>query len=183
MNLFKVTVCDYFFGVELSGEFEAESAEEAEAIAREFYAHDLGTTPEEIDVVDVREVQETKKEGTPTTAYPQTKNKTLHHEEELHAIMPQDAAAVNPGRIYASESIYDAVRKNTCFLDDLSQAMEKFVSGDWGECFDSDADFNDLALDAGTEKIIGVYDTAAGRVWVMAEPWAETTTVLFEHEY
>ena len=182
MKVFKVTIYDYFFEMELSGEFEAETMVEAEEMARELYAEDLGTTPAEIDVVDVSEVLEIEKAGTPTTAHPQAKKKP-HHEEEQEQIVTQDEAKVKLGTVYTTPLVYDEMGRNDWFRYDLHAAVGRFAAGDWGECFESDAEFNDRVLDAGEDKIIGVYDTEIGRVWVMAEPWKAATTILFEHEY
>lgn len=97
--------------------------------------------------------------------------------------MTQIIQKINPGSIYTTPSISDEMKRNDWFRYDILAAMGKFTVGDWGECFESDADFNNQALEVGDDKIIGVYDTHAGRVWVMAEPWRETTTILFENEY
>lgn len=97
--------------------------------------------------------------------------------------MTQTAQKINLGQVFTTPSVQDEMRRNDWFRYDVHAAMGKFTAGDWGECFESDADFNDQVLEAGEEKIIGVYDTQAGRVWVMAEPWRQATTVLFESEY
>lgn len=106
-----------------------------------------------------------------------------HHEEEQRTIMTQTAQKINLGQVFTTPSVQDEMRRNDWFRYDVHAAMGKFTAGDWGECFESDADFNDQVLEAGDDKIIGVYDTQAGRVWVMAEPWREATTILFESEY
>ena len=97
--------------------------------------------------------------------------------------MTQTAQKINLGQVYTTPSVQDEMRRNDWFRYDIHAAMGKFTAGDWGECFESDAEFNEAALEAGEDKIIGVYDTQAGRVWVMAEPWREATTILFETEY
>lgn len=175
MNLYKVTIYDWFFEMELGGEFEAASEVEAEEMAREHYAQELGTTPGEIDVVDVKETD------APTTAHPQAK--TPHHDEGQEQSMTQPEHKVNLGSIYTTPAVSDEMARNSWFRYDLHAAVGRFADGDWGECFETDAEFNESALDAGADKIIGVYDTQLGRVWVMAEPWKAATTILFEHEF
>lgn len=93
------------------------------------------------------------------------------------------AQKINPGNIYTTPSVADEMGRNDWFRYDVHAALSKFTAGDWGECFESDAEFNEAALEACDDKIIGVYDTHAGRVWVMAEPWRKATTILFETEY
>ena len=97
--------------------------------------------------------------------------------------MAQILQKINLGEIYTTPSVSDEMGRNAWFRYDIHAAVGKFAAGDWGECFESDAEFNNMALEASEEKIIGVYDTQAGRVWVMAEPWRQSTTVLFESEY
>ena len=126
---------------------------------------------------------QSEKAGAPTTAHPQTKNKAPHHEKGQGQSIPQRGSKINPGSIYTTPSVSDEMGRNDWFRYDIHAAMGRFTAGDWGECFESDGDFNDSVLDAGDDKIIGVYDTQAGRVWVMAEPWRSATTILFEHEY
>ena len=55
MKIYVVKVQDDFFGVELSGKFEANNAVEAEEMAREDYAEDLGTNPQDIIIVSITE--------------------------------------------------------------------------------------------------------------------------------
>lgn len=185
MKLFKVTVYDYFFEMELGGEFEAMNEAEAEEIAREIYAEELGTTPAEIDVVDVTEIApEKEKVGAPTTANPQAKNKAPHHEKGQEQSLPQEPVKVKLGNVYTTPSVSEEMGRNDWFRYDLHAAMGRFSTGDWGECCESDAEVNETALEAaGADRIIGVYDTQAGRVWLMAEPWRDSTTILFENEY
>ena len=180
MRTYKVTVYDYFFNQEFSGEFDAETMWEAEDEARVVYAQELGTQPEEIDVV---EVIETEKAGAPTTAHPQAKNKTLHHEEEQVQSIAQDAQKINLGSIYTTPSVSEEMGRNDWFRYDIHAAVGRFSHGDWGEGFSPEAEIHDQVLDAGADKIIGIYDTQAGRVWVMAEPVMAATTILFEGEY
>ena len=75
------------------------------------------------------------------------------------------------------------MRRNDWFRYDLHAAVNRFTAKDWGECFASDMEHNETALEAGEDQIIGVYDTHAGRIWVMAEPSTMAAKILFQHEY
>ncbi len=55
MNIYTVKVQDDFFGMELSGKFEAATAAEAEEMAREDFAVDLDTNPQDIIIVNIAE--------------------------------------------------------------------------------------------------------------------------------
>ncbi len=57
MKVFKVEIYDSFLNLRLSGEFEGETQAEAEQQAREVYAFELGTEPEEIEVVSIEEIK------------------------------------------------------------------------------------------------------------------------------
>lgn len=54
MQKYEITVRDSFFKQDLSGEFEAESQEAAISAALEFYAYELGTVADELEVVGVK---------------------------------------------------------------------------------------------------------------------------------
>lgn len=185
MNMYKVTIYDHFFEMELTGEFEAAHSWEAEETAREVYANELGTSPEEIDVVDVAQVEiaeKTEKAGAPTTAHPQAKNNTPHHEKGQVQSIAQPAAAVNLAEVYTTPSVYDEMGRNAWFRYDLHAAVGRFSAGDWGDMLTQDAEISERAIEASTDKIVGIYDTQAGRVCVMAEPAAAGATILFEAE-
>ena len=125
---------------------------------------------------------QSEKMGAPTTAHPLAKT-SIHHEQGHYGIIAQKPEKINLGNIYTTPAVSDEMGRNNWFRYDIHAAMGRFTAGDWGECFESDAEFNNNVLEAGDDKIIGVYDTQAGRIWMMAEPWRETTTILFENEY
>lgn len=54
--LYKIEVSDGFFPMTFIGEFEAVSKEAAIKEAKEFYAMDLGTTEDQIEIVSVKEI-------------------------------------------------------------------------------------------------------------------------------
>lgn len=62
MNIYTVKVQDDIFKMELSGKFEAATAAEAEEMAREDFAFELDTCPQEIKIVSItEEAKEMKK--------------------------------------------------------------------------------------------------------------------------
>ena len=56
MKTFEVVVRDECFKVDLTGYFEAETQDAAEELAREEFAMDLDTSPEDIEIVSIKEV-------------------------------------------------------------------------------------------------------------------------------
>lgn len=57
MKVFKIEIYDSFLNLRMSGEFEGETQVEAEQQAREVYAFELGTDPEEIEIVGIEEIE------------------------------------------------------------------------------------------------------------------------------
>lgn len=55
-TVYAVTVRDSFFRMELCGEFEAASQKDAELQARQYYAEELDSVPEEIEIVGIKRV-------------------------------------------------------------------------------------------------------------------------------
>ena len=53
---YEVTVRDSFLKKDLTETFEAETAADAEEMAREDFAIDLDTSPEDIEIVSIKEV-------------------------------------------------------------------------------------------------------------------------------
>lgn len=56
MKIYAITIYDTFFNQNLTGEFEAESLEAAKTEALEFYACELGTEPNELEIVSAMEL-------------------------------------------------------------------------------------------------------------------------------
>lgn len=86
-------------------------------------------------------------------------------------------------QLETTETVKKEMSRSAAFRRDLRAAVLRFISSDWGECFQGDMEYNDQALEAGEDQIIGVYDTSAGRVWVLADPATFDTKVLFQFEY
>ncbi|WP_412068586.1 hypothetical protein [Rubrivirga sp. IMCC43871] len=67
---------------------------------------------------------------------------------------------------------------------DLFALLRRHRAGDWGAVCDDDALANDLALDpACLARLLSVYDTPGGRLWVITEADRSATTVLLPSEY
>lgn len=86
------------------------------------------------------------------------------------------------GAIYATKGVAECASRNPAFMVELSIILARYCFGDWGELCKEDWVQNDHALLAG-ERILGSYDTCAGRVWIITERDRSATTFLFPHEY
>lgn len=60
---YKTVVKDSFFKLTLDGEFEAKSLEDAEKQCRDFYAQELDTTPDAVELVSISPFNMTIKVG------------------------------------------------------------------------------------------------------------------------
>jgi hypothetical protein len=83
------------------------------------------------------------------------------------------------GRIVATPG---ALALTEAHAVDLLPLLIRHRSGDWGDVCADDARANREALDAGL-RILSVYDTAAGRLWIITEADRSVTTVLLPSEY
>ncbi len=58
MRKYKITILDSFFG-KFTGEFVNQDQQNAETEAKEFYAHEFGTNPQDIKIVSSTEITST----------------------------------------------------------------------------------------------------------------------------
>ena len=84
--------------------------------------------------------------------------------------------------LYQTRGINDAVATSEQFAKEITAAICKFFAGDWGDTCASDTRLNDNAL-ANGERIVALYNTSKGRVFIITEHGHEITTILFGHEY
>lgn len=74
------------------------------------------------------------------------------------------------------------MQKSNQFSEEINEAINKFINHDWGDTCPEDELLNNLALITG-ERIVAVYTTCYGRVWIISEYARNTTTILFPSEY
>lgn len=76
------------------------------------------------------------------------------------------------------QSITILAQDNTTPLD----LIKRHVSGDWGDVCSEDAEANEAAVKDG-DRILSVYHTTQGKVYVITEWDRSATTVLLASEY
>ena len=64
----------------------------------------------------------------------------------------------------------------------LVALLHRHQSGDWGLVCNEDREVNEAAL-RDAARLMSVYDTSAGRVWLITEADRSGTTVLLPEEY
>lgn len=86
------------------------------------------------------------------------------------------------GCLYGTNRIESLMQENNRFRNEINDAINKFVNKDWGVTCPEDTLLNDLASETG-ERIIAVYATCYGPVWIISEYERQATTILFPSEY
>jgi hypothetical protein len=71
---------------------------------------------------------------------------------------------------------------NTIFAGEVAYAVSCFFKHDWGDACKSDCLLNDEALVNG-DRIVALYNTSKGKVFIITEVDRSITTILFDYEY
>ena len=79
----------------------------------------------------------------------------------------------NPGRLMITRNAKNALPRR-----EVDAAINRHLSGDWGDVCQSDWQRNEQALRDG-DRLLSVYQTQAGeKFWIITESDRSTTTVL-----
>ena len=81
------------------------------------------------------------------------------------------------GWVGATPGVLDAVS-----MEELRSLLRRHAAGDWGDCAPEDAAANDEALANGS-RLLSVYQTTGGTVWLITEADRSATTALLPSEY
>jgi hypothetical protein len=85
---------------------------------------------------------------------------------------------IHLGRVVATPGVLHLVSN-----DEVTLALARHASGDWGLVDTGDARANDEAVEHGG-RILSAYETTAGvRYWILTEADRSMTTVLLPSEY
>ena len=83
------------------------------------------------------------------------------------------------GRTVATPGAIERARTHGA---DLTGLFRRHQSGDWGAVCAEDAQANERALASGA-RVLSVYDTPGGRIWIITEADRSATTALLPSEY
>ncbi len=86
------------------------------------------------------------------------------------------------GKIYMSDGIDNAIKKNKDYIKELLNCFEKYLQCNWGDLENYDILANENALKNGN-RILGSYSTTKGKVFLITELKRNMTTILFANEY
>lgn len=86
------------------------------------------------------------------------------------------------GTIFATRGVADYAEQSPVFRAELAAIFARYRLGDWGELCQEDREQNNRAVAFG-ERVLGSYNTSAGKVWIITEWDRSATTFLFPSEY
>lgn len=84
--------------------------------------------------------------------------------------------------IYFTKGIQAECEKDQTFFIQIIKFITKFKENDWGDTCIEDAELNKQALQT-KERIVALYKTDKGNVFIIKEANDGVTTVLFGTEY
>ena len=86
------------------------------------------------------------------------------------------------GEVVVTARIDSAMSESPAFHSEVATALGKYSNLDWGDTCEEDCITNNQAL-ANNERILAVYNTCKGKIWIITEWDRSVTTVLFPDEY
>ena len=89
----------------------------------------------------------------------------------------------NLGQTVMTRGIADAMEQSVVFTKEVNEAFEKYANCDWGITCEEDAAMNTEAVETGNDRILAVYETSKGNIWIITEWDRSCTTILFPSEY
>lgn len=86
------------------------------------------------------------------------------------------------GRLVVTRGIEDGIDEDLKFRREVMASISRHSCGDWGDICEDDKRENDYAL-LEDERLLSVYETSKGKIWIITERDRSVTTVLFPCEY
>ena len=87
------------------------------------------------------------------------------------------------GQVVMTRGIADVMENNEVFKAEVSKAFERYFNCDWGNTCEEDAAMNTEAVENGNDRVLAVYETCEGNIWIITEWDRSVTTILFPDEY
>jgi hypothetical protein len=86
------------------------------------------------------------------------------------------------GQIVMTRSIAIDVEESAKFAREVTKALRRYASGDWGDICAEDAQMNNEAVNGG-DRILAAYNTSNGKIWIITEWDRSATTILYPEDY
>ena len=88
------------------------------------------------------------------------------------------------GRILIASRLNNAVAESEETAKEVYEALNRYLSGDWGDLPQEDKDMNDTAVKhPGSTRILARYNLLCGDIYIITEWDRSYTTLLFCNEY
>ena len=89
-----------------------------------------------------------------------------------------------PGKFPTGQLVITRGAAAALTVGDLSQALLRHLSGDWGNLDCADWELNEAALQHGANRLFSVYESEAGTKFYLITEWDRSvTTFLLPEEY
>lgn len=84
--------------------------------------------------------------------------------------------------IVMTRLIMDVMSENIQFTKELTESIKKYFKGDWGDmCEEDKMQMNDIYR-KNNDRVVGIYDTSEGEVYIVTEKDRSITRILFSDE-
>ena len=85
-------------------------------------------------------------------------------------------------KLYQTSGIYKAIEDDFRFGNEIDDCLRKYTQMDWGQTCKDDCHINNESVDCG-ERVVALYRTSKGKVFIITERDRSATTILFASEY
>lgn len=85
--------------------------------------------------------------------------------------------------LYCTRGIKTKMEESGIFENQLDRCLEKYFNCEWGNLSEEDKEMNDSAFENGDDRILAMYKTVMGNIYIITEADQSATTVLFADEY
>ena len=82
-----------------------------------------------------------------------------------------------------TRTLNDNIASNEGFAKEITSALHRYISGDWGDLPLCDKKANDDAVKTVNDRILAAYMTSEGKIYIITEWDRSYTTILFADEY
>lgn len=87
------------------------------------------------------------------------------------------------GQVVKTKGIAIACEQDKNFDKEVKQAFAKYIQGNWGDTCKEDSELNNNAVKDNNDRIVAMYKTSKGKIFIITEWDRSYTTILFAYEY
>ena len=91
-------------------------------------------------------------------------------------------ARFKTGNLYQTRGIAAATEERPHFFNEIINAYERYIKGEWGDLCEEDKQANEEALKYG-DRLLAKYKTSIDDIYIITEADRSATTILFCDEY